>query len=138
MKKFIILTLLAIMALACGKSSNKADMYEASPLASMMRDMVDFSKDARGKLQKGEEIEVPPNFYELKSQEGTRDEHKDETFQQMAEIYLSALKGIEQKDSQLYYYNQSIKACQNCHSTYCGGPLVVIDQLPLDTLSIKQ
>lgn len=132
MKKFLIIALLASLAVACGKNTKKADMYEASPLASMMRDMVDFSKEARTKLQNGEKVEVPQKFFDLKEQKGTRDEHEDEVFQQMADVYLATLKDMEQKHSQLYYYNQSIKACQNCHSTYCGGPLVVIDQLPLE------
>lgn len=132
MKKFIILLVIISGIVSCSDSNKDADMYEASPLAAMMREMVDFSKDARKKLQEGDTIVVPKSFYALKEQKGTRDEHEDEAFQQMSDVYIAALKGIERQDSQYYYYNQSINACKTCHSTYCGGPLVVIDQLPLE------
>ena len=127
--KFWITILISAFILACG---NSPEMYEASNLSEMMRDMVNFSKEAKDSLKSDYKISVPSQFYDLASQEATRDEHKDELFQSMSKSYINALKGIERGDSQVYYYNQSIAACKSCHNSYCGGPLVVIDKLSID------
>jgi Zn-dependent oligopeptidase len=105
-------------------------MYEPSELSQMMRDMVTWSKETKSSLLKEEVInDVPKQFYDLANQKATRDEHKDAAFQGMVPEYLNALKGIDRKDSQQYYYNASIQACKTCHAVYCGGPLSVINQL---------
>lgn len=124
--------ILAITILACSQNnkSEKADMYEASELSLMMREMVTFSKDAKATLAAGDTIErVPQSFYDLAKQQGTRDEHDEAAFQAMVPTYTNALKGIERGDSQQYYYNASIQSCKSCHNVYCGGPLAVIEQL---------
>lgn len=131
--KYIIIGVLALVIWSCGQNKlteEQADMYEASELSLMMREMVQFSKSAKQKLSKGEPIDtVPAHFYDLAKQEGTRDEHKEKAFQNMVPMYLKALEGIERKDSQRYYYDQSIQACKSCHGVYCGGPLEIINQL---------
>lgn len=131
-----ILVLVAIVAgiYACSETTNneskKADMYEASELSAMMREMVVWSKDAKAKLAKGDSIEsVPQSFYDLANQIATRGEHEEEAFQAMVPLYTNALKGIERGDSQQYYYDASINACKSCHGVYCGGPLSIIEQL---------
>ena len=130
----LITTLLIVSGIfACTKqnqSSDSAEMYEPSELSQMMRDMVTWSKETKRLLLKGEVInDVPKQFYELASQKATRDEHKDVAFQGMVPEYLEALKGIDRKDSQQYYYDASIQACKTCHAVYCGGPLSIINQL---------
>lgn len=132
--KYIIALVLATLVVACAQNNNtsteKADMYEASELSAMMREMVDFSKAAKQTLANGDTIqEVPTSFYNLAEQHGTRDEHLESTFQSLVPAYTNALKGIERKDSQQYYYDASIQACKSCHGLYCGGPLAVINQL---------
>lgn len=130
--KYIISLTIAITAIACGQSNNneKADMYEASELSAMMREMVIWSKDAKAILAAGDTIQdVPQSFYDLATQEATRGEHDEAAFQAMVPLYTSALSGIERKDSQQYYYDASIQACKSCHGVYCGGPLSVIEQL---------
>ena len=131
--KSTIIILIVAGIVACSKqnqSSEVADMYHPSELSQMMRDMVSWSKETKRLLSKGEIIDdVPQSFYDLANQKATRDEHKEAAFQGMVPEYLEALKGIDRKDSQQYYYNASIQACKTCHSVYCGGPLSVIDQL---------
>ncbi len=128
-----IIILIVAGIVACSKqnqSSEAADMYHPSELSQMMRDMVSWSKETKSLLSKGEIIDdVPQSFYDLANQKATRDEHKEAAFQGMVPEYLEALKGIDRKDSQQYYYDASIQACKTCHSVYCGGPLSVIDQL---------
>ena len=126
--KHMIITVLTLVIWAC--SNQSADMYEASDLSLMMREMVDWSKEAKQKLDRGERIhEVPAHFFQLARQKSTRNEHEEEAFQAMVPSYLDALKGIERKDSQEFYYNASIQACKNCHHIYCGGPMSIIEQL---------
>ncbi|NBV57614.1 MAG: hypothetical protein EBR72_07450 [Bacteroidetes bacterium] len=131
--KSTIIILIVAGIVACSKqnqSSEAADMYHPSELSQMMRDMVSWSKETKSLLSKGEIIDdVPQSFYDLANQKATRDEHKEAAFQGMVPEYLEALKGIDRKDSQQYYYDASIQACKTCHSVYCGGPLSVIDQL---------
>jgi len=131
--KSTIIILIFAGIVACSKqnqSSEAADMYHPSELSQMMRDMVSWSKETKRLLSKGEIIDdVPQIFYNLANQKATRDEHKEAAFQGMVPEYLEALKGIDRKDSQRYYYDASIQACKTCHSVYCGGPLSVIDQL---------
>ncbi len=128
--KYLIVFLIAVSAFAC---SQNADMYDPSELSILMRDMENFSKEAKTKLENGETIDsIPASFWDLKHKEATRDEHKEDVFQSLTNPYLSALKGIERGDSQLYYYNASIDACRSCHNSYCGGPLVVINQLNIE------
>ena len=132
MKKFLILAILSTSIFACSQKDNKADMYEPSPMSQLMRRMVVFSKRSQTKISRGDTIRVPKVLYELPIRKGTRDEHKDSAYQQMARIYMDKLKGIERGDSQAYYYQESINACKSCHSTYCGGPMKVINKLDLD------
>jgi hypothetical protein len=105
-------------------------MYEPSELSVTMRKMVEFSKRAKATLAAGDSItSVPQEIYDLAQRHGTRDEHTEDAFQQMVPAYTNALKGIERGDSQMYYYDASIQACKNCHGTYCGGPMAIINQL---------
>ena len=131
--KLIIFSLIAVSIFACSQKDSgdsKAEMYEASELAAMMRDMVEFSKDAKAKLANGESIDsVPTHFWNIKTAVGTRDEHLETPFQTMTEPYLKALEGIQRGDSQQYYYDASIAACKSCHGIYCGGPMSIINQL---------
>lgn len=119
--------------MACGQQSNKtAELYEASELSSLMRDMVEFSKASKATLNAGGTIDsVPQHLFNLKHAKATRDEHLEESFQSLTDPYLNALRGIERGDSQHYYYKKSINACKSCHQVYCGGPMSIINQLPL-------
>lgn len=131
MKKVLIFVL-AIAALSCNKkqSSSNAEMYEASELAATMRQMVEFSKYAKASLAEGKSIDsIPSAFWNLPKMQGTRNEQKENDFQQLVIPYLEALKGIERGDSQAHFYKQSIQACKSCHSVYCGGPMAIIKQL---------
>lgn len=131
--KYILFVAIGLGVFGCSQSTkNKPEMYEASELAELMREMVKWSKSAKIKLANSEKIEVPDEFFALPQKKGTRNEHLEETFQSHATVYVQQLKQIQQSDSQAYYYNKSIDACRSCHQSYCGGPLVVIDQLGLE------
>lgn len=130
MKKLIIIVFAIVFILACSNTDqHKADMYEASPLAAMMRKMVDFSEKAKINLAQNQKIKVPKELYSMPYLQATRNESEESVFQEMAKDYIAALEGIEREDSQAYYYSASIKACKNCHSVYCGGPMAVINTL---------
>lgn len=133
-QKYITLLILTLGILACTQNNNgkeeKADMYEASELSAMMRDMVVWSKEAKATLAAGDSItSVPQEFYDLGEQMATRGEHEESAFKGMVPLYTEALRGIERGDSQQYYYDASIQACKSCHSVYCGGPMSIIEQL---------
>ena len=130
--KYFVFAFIALSIFACSQtnSSDKADMYEASELSAMMREMVVWSKSAKATLTAGDTIqEVPQSFYDLAKQTATRGEHDEAAFQAMSPAYTDALRGIERRDSQQYFYDASIQACKSCHGVYCSGPLDVIQQL---------
>ncbi len=130
--KYFVFAFIALSIFACSQnsSSEKADMYEASELSAMMREMVVWSKSAKATLTAGDTIqEVPQSFYDLAKQTATRGEHDEAAFQAMSLAYTDALRGIERRDSQQYFYDASIQACKSCHGVYCSGPLDVIQQL---------
>ncbi len=130
--KYFVFAFIALSIFACSQtnSSEKADMYEASELSAMMREMVVWSKSAKATLAAGDTIqEVPQSFYDLAKQTATRGEHDEAAFQAISPAYTDALKGIERRDSQQYFYDASIQACKSCHGIYCSGPLDVIQQL---------
>lgn len=130
--KYFVFAFIALSIFACSQtnSSEKADMYEASELSAMMREMVVWSRSAKATLAAGDTIqEIPQSFYDLAKQTATRGEHDEAAFQAMSPAYTDALKGIERRDSQQYFYDASIQACKSCHGIYCSGPLDVIQQL---------
>ncbi len=130
--KYFVFAFIALSIFACSQtnSSEKADMYEASELSAMMREMVVWSRSAKATLAAGDTIqEIPQSFYDLAKQTATRGEHDEAAFQAMSPAYTDALKGIERRDSQQYFYDASIQACKSCHGVYCSGPLDVIQQL---------
>ena len=130
--KWIIFLALVLSIIACGQGNKaeKADMYQASELSAIMREMVIWSNEAKATLAAGDTIEsVQHSFYDLASQTATRGEHDEAAFKGMVPLYTDALKGIERRDSQQYYYDASIQACKSCHGVYCGGPLSIINQL---------
>ena len=132
MKKFLIPGLL-LFFLACNQQSNDAEMYEASELSLAMRHMVKFSEQSRQILRDSGHIDsIPQEFFDLASLQATRNEQNDDAFKTMAKVYAAQLKGIQRGDSQAYFYDQSIKACKSCHSTYCSGPLAIISKLGRD------
>ncbi|MBR9861107.1 hypothetical protein GYB22_10255 [bacterium] len=139
-KAFVFIVIFSAISIMYSCSSRDAaksnseetepEMYEASEMSLLMRDMVEFSKAAKSALEQGKEIgSVPAHFYDLKKKKATRDEQEDEAFQAMADQYLKSLKGIDRGDSSAYYYNLSISNCKTCHSSYCGGPMAVISKL---------
>ncbi len=130
--KYFVFAFIALSIFACSQtnSSEKADMYEASELSAMMREMVVWSRSAKATLAAGDTIqEIPQSFYDLAKQTATRGEHDEAAFQAISPAYTDALKGIERRDSQQYFYDASIQACKSCHGIYCSGPLDVIQQL---------
>jgi hypothetical protein len=132
MKKLVILITLSAFIFGCAQQSD-SEMYEASEMASLMRDFVEFSKDAKKRIAAGDQLEVPQAFYSLKSKQATRNEQDDQEFQQMADLFLVQLKALDGADSTAAQaYHSTIDACVTCHSTYCGGPLEIINKLYID------
>lgn len=120
--------LLTIFLFACSRT--EPDMYEASPLAATMRQMVEFSKASKLAIKESKTLDVPQEFLDLTVYKGTKDEHLDPFFQTMAKQYANNLRRME-GDSFAFYYQQSIKTCITCHQQFCGGPLVIIEKLQL-------
>ena len=127
----VLLFALMLSLLAC---TNKGpDMYEASPLAQLMRDMVEFNKSARLDALEGRTIDIPDAFYSIREKQATRDEQKDDAFQSMAALFLARMKDVDGNAEPAEAYHRMINACIHCHNTYCGGPLEIINQLQIST-----
>jgi hypothetical protein len=130
-KKALVIVAIVLGMVAC-KQPKKAEMYEASELAGLMREMVEYSKGVKAHIESNAvQPEIPEQFWKLGEAKATRDEQLETEFQHMVPAYLEALKGIQRGDSTKHFYVKSIQACKSCHSVYCGGPMSVIKTLDL-------
>lgn len=109
---------------------------EDSELALLMRHMWD-DVDAMKKAIKSGEVpeDYRQKFKAIHSAEATDPDTRDAQFEAMSTAFLSSMDELYQKqqsgDKELIKngYNLMVKACMNCHASYCPGPMVRIRKL---------
>lgn len=115
------------------EEAKELDMYEASELALLMREMYASNLALRDSLLQGV---LPPSFPEdfrrIHSAEATDPAELDETFKALATQYLAAMDSIvsAQEPAQAQrHYNALVETCASCHQIYCQGPLAKIRRM---------
>lgn len=148
-RKFIILGCLTGASFFVGCQQNNApsesdnsekaeekEMYEASELAALMREMYEQN------LAIGEEINAgnlpesfPEDFKTIHTAIATPGmKHDTAYFNLMAEQYLRNMEKIteaETKQEAKIAYNEMVLTCASCHQVYCQGPLPKIRRMKL-------
>ncbi len=118
------------------QEASEPEMYEASELASLMRQMYEDN------LEIGKEIEAgnipksfPEDFRNIHSAVATPGmKHDTAFFNAMAEQYIHNMELItraETKQEAKIAYNEMILTCASCHQVYCQGPLAKIRRMKL-------
>jgi hypothetical protein len=107
------------------------DMYEASELALLMRNMYQKNLDLRQQIMDGDIPEsFPEDFKTIHTANAT--EELNETFKSLAVQYIANMEAItkaETPEAGIEAYNVMINTCASCHTIYCQGPLAKIKRM---------
>lgn len=118
------------------QSSEEPEMYEASELAVLMREMYDDNLEMGKQIEAGNIPEsFPEDFYTIHSAVATPGmKHDTAFFNNMAQQYIVNIKKIteaETKKEAKIAYNEMVMTCAGCHQVYCQGPLPKIRRMKL-------
>lgn len=109
------------------------DMYEASELASLMRQMYEGNLDLKKQIAEGKVPEsFPEEWKKIHTAEATNPEELNETFDALAKQYIANMEAISKAESTAaakIAYNAMIGTCASCHQIYCTGPLAKIKKM---------
>jgi len=107
------------------------DMYEASEMALLMRNMYQKNLDLRQQIIDGHLPEsFPEDFKTIHTANAT--EELNETFKSLAIQYIANMEAItkaESPEAGIEAYNVMINTCASCHTIYCQGPLAKIKRM---------
>ncbi len=144
LKKLIIMGCLAGASffIACNNqqkqtenTAEEPDMYEASELAILMRNMYKGNLEIRKQIMAGElPDDFPQEFYKIHTAKATKPEDINETYKALADQYLQNMERIARAGNQQeakIAYNDMVMTCASCHQIYCQGPLPKIRKMKI-------
>ena len=108
------------------------DMYEASELVLVMRQMYDDNMALKTRIQEGHVPEsMPEEYNKILTASATNPDELDQLYYAMAQVYLNDWEALTLADESdvLEKYNNMVKTCVNCHQNYCMGPIPKIEKL---------
>jgi len=138
MKTIYLFLSIFIVLFSCKKEPNKPEvkeeliMYEASEMAVLMRGIYEFNKASKVSIEEKKELfEYPDEFFKMNTAKLTNPNDRDAEFDSLTTVFLENQKAAfsPNTDSLVVNYNNSIKACIECHRTRCTGPLPKIKKL---------
>ncbi|MDN4166594.1 hypothetical protein QWY31_13880 [Cytophagales bacterium LB-30] len=127
---------LAACTFSCQSGSKRAydpnnPYLPSSPLAAVMREMVETLEKEKPSRAKGEFLPMDKDlFHEIKTATPTKASDASLTFYGMADGFLGVLDTYNQSPNQVHY-NALIDACVSCHQNFCEGPITRIKKLKL-------
>lgn len=123
----------ATNASAEGSQDKELEMYEASELASLMRQMYEGNLDLKKQIAEGKVPEsFPEEWKKIHTAEATNPEELNETFDALAKQYIANMESIAEAKSTAeakIAYNAMVGTCASCHQIYCTGPLAKIKKM---------
>ena len=114
------------------EESWEPDMYEASELVMIMRQMHADNMALKEQIANGTPPEsVPKEYQKILTATATNPDELDELYYAMAKIWLNDYQAVvDAEPSELLdKYNGMVKTCVNCHENYCLGPIPKIEKL---------
>jgi len=110
----------------------------SSELAKLMRQMQEYTKDARkAVLKKGAPAPYPKAFDAIYTAKITPGTHKSEYYDSFADIYIAGVKNYAAATAsdpdRIATYNNMVSGCIACHSQHCPGPVPMIKKLTIPT-----
>lgn len=145
-RKYIVTGCLALASFFIGCQSQgtaetesteekELEMYEASELANLMREMYEDNLEIRKKIIDGELPEsFPEDFYTIHTAKATEPEKLNETFKALANEYIENMEQItaaQNRADAIKAYNGMVSTCASCHQIYCQGPLPKIRKMKI-------
>ncbi len=113
---------------------SKFQMYKASEMAVLMREMLQEHKNIKDLIQKHKPIgEFNQNYLKLHTAQLTDSTDRDVAFEAFSKSFIIMHKQLYKTESskQKQVYNGIINLCISCHQTHCPGPIPRIKPLLL-------
>ncbi|MBT8190795.1 MAG: hypothetical protein KJO29_10245 [Bacteroidia bacterium] len=139
MKKISVFIGLFVFILFMGACVDASGVQPRNPngdseLALFMREMHDESVKLKENLSKGKKLKPKLDYSKLLTAEATEPEKAaSESYKAFALSYISIMDQMKKKSG--IHSEENFKAmvasCENCHNSFCPGPLVLIDKLKL-------
>jgi cytochrome c553 len=102
---------------------------DAKPMALMMRAIYDQSRNMRGELEAGKNLDSSLyRFMEFHKLEPTDSTVLVEVFYEHNDKFREAYENLL-RSSNKSAYNAMLTACVNCHADFCPGPIKRINKL---------
>lgn len=105
-----------------------------SELALFMREMHEESERLKKRLSEGKKLDPRLDYHRLLTSEATEPEKAaSENYKAFALSYISIMDQMKNKEGihSEETYKAMVTSCENCHNSFCPGPLVLIDKLKL-------
>jgi hypothetical protein len=107
-----------------------------SELAQLMRDMQQYTNDARIAVQeKKTPAPYPKSFDKIRTAKVTPGTHKNEYYDSFSDLYIASVKSYiaSSPADRVMAYNNMVSGCVACHTQHCPGPMPVIKKMMLPT-----
>ena len=108
------------------------EVYEATELALLMRNMWEDNMELREKIMAGAKVDsFPKSYYTIHTAEATDPEEITDVYHSFADMYLNSMNELvdPSKEGTVIAYNNMVKTCIACHREYCQGPIPKIKKL---------
>ena len=113
-------------------TSSELIMYQPSEMTILMRRIHEYNEVVKNQIVNKDSLLVfPDEFTNIYSAVLTDSTERDDEFMELAKSFIDFQKQTftSYSDSTVYYYNQSINTCIECHKTRCTGPIPKIKKL---------
>lgn len=129
MKQQIVSTLF-LVALSVVISSSTITADKVSPMAKLMREMLKYIKEEKGRIEAGQEpISFPKQFEKIKTAKLTSGKRPAKDHEQYLTSFLEKLNAyyqVKQNGERKQAFNTLINTCITCHEEECPGPIQTI------------
>lgn len=121
--------------LACkGGGKAESEMYEASELAEVMRNMLDDYEKSKHKLEDKKLVLSHVDYFEkIVTAEPTDSNDINDLYMSLARTFIDVAEDYSQTTdslpNQIKMHNATVGACISCHNHFCEGPVSAIKKL---------
>jgi thioredoxin-related protein len=119
---------------SCSKEETIKDPNNPKPMALMMRTMANYCDSMRLELNAGKRVDsIKYPLMPFWTAEPTDSSNLIDLFYDNAKQFEAAYRKLMMSQSnQKENYSLVIQSCQNCHHSFCSGPLKRINKLTLE------
>ena len=107
----------------------------SSELAVLMRDMQNYSNEAKAAVKSGKApLPYPVRFDKIHTAKISDGSSKSDYYKSFADLYVMSVKNYASSTpvTSIETYNNMVSACLACHSQHCQGPVPVIKKMMIE------